>query len=106
LAELGEQRLLAMLAVVRNHGRIMESFTPSTLRGDLVLFSATADRTEDEITELADAWKSHVDGQVRVRRVPCGHEYMMHPEPQALIGAAIADELRRVQGNHTGEARP
>ncbi|MEV8438194.1 amino acid adenylation domain-containing protein [Actinosynnema sp. NPDC051121] len=106
LAELGEERLLAMLAVVRNHGRIMERFTPSTLRGDLVLFSATADRTEDEITELADAWTSHVDGQVRVHRIPCGHEYMMHPEPQALIGAAIADELRRVQGNHTGEARP
>ncbi len=106
LAELGEQRLLAMLAVVRNHGRIMERFTPSTLRGDLVLFSATADRSEDEVAELAEAWKSHVDGQVRVHRIPCGHEYMMHPEPQALIGAAIADELRRVQGNHTGEARP
>ncbi|MEU4743082.1 amino acid adenylation domain-containing protein [Actinosynnema sp. NPDC023658] len=106
LAELGEQRLLAMLAVVRNHGRIMERFTPSTLRGDLVLFAATADRSEDENTELAGTWKSYVDGEVRVHRIPCGHEYMMHPEPQALIGAAVADELRRVQGNHTGEARP
>ncbi|MEU4805237.1 amino acid adenylation domain-containing protein [Actinosynnema sp. NPDC023587] len=106
LAELGEQRLLAMLAVVRNHGRIMETFTPSAFDGDLVLFTAVADRAAEEVAELASSWTAHVTGEVRTHRVPCGHEYMMHPEPQALIGAAVAEELRRVQGNHIGEARP
>ncbi|CCH30551.1 non-ribosomal peptide synthetase [Actinosynnema sp. NPDC047251] len=106
LAELGEQRLLAMLSVVRNHGRIMETFAPGRFDGDLVLFSAVEDRSEAEVGELADSWAAHVTGEVRTHRVPCGHEYMMHPEPQALIGAAVAEELRRVQGNHIGEARP
>ncbi|MBB5954040.1 amino acid adenylation domain-containing protein/non-ribosomal peptide synthase protein (TIGR01720 family) [Saccharothrix tamanrassetensis] len=106
LADLGEQRLLAMLSVVRNHGRIMERFTPRTFHGDLVLFAAVRDRSEAEVAELADSWTAHVGGEVRTHRVPCGHEYMMHPEPQALIGAAVAEELRRVQGNQIREARP
>ncbi len=106
LAELGEQRLLAMLAVVRNHGRMMERFAPRTFDGDLVLFSAVEERSDEENAELADSWTAHTTGEVRTHRVPCGHEYMMHPEPQALIGAAVAEELRRVQGNHIGEARP
>ncbi|MEV0677483.1 amino acid adenylation domain-containing protein [Actinosynnema sp. NPDC050436] len=106
LAELGEQRLLAMLSVVRNHGRIMETFVPGAFDGDLVLFTAVEDRTDAEVAELADSWSAHVTGEVRAHRVPCGHEYMMHPGPQALIGAAVADELRRVHGDNTGEARP
>ncbi len=102
LAELGEDRLLAMLAVVRNHGKLMERFTPSRYTGPMRLFAAVEDLTEAEVDELAAAWAPHVDGPVELHRVHCGHEYMMHPEPQALIGAAIAAELRRVLESENG----
>jgi thioesterase domain-containing protein len=103
LAELGEQRLLAMLAVVRNHGKLMERFTPSLFTGEMRLFAAVEDLTEDEVTELTAAWSPHVDGTIRLHALPCGHEYMMHPEPQALIGAAIAADLRLVHGAENGD---
>jgi len=102
LAELGEERLLAMLAVVRNHGKLMERFTPSRYTGPMRLFAAVEDLTEAEVGELADAWAPHVDGPVELHPVHCGHEYMMHPEPQALIGAAIAADLRRVLESEIG----
>ncbi|MCS7481004.1 amino acid adenylation domain-containing protein [Umezawaea endophytica] len=102
LAELGEERLLAMLAVVRNHGKLMERFTPSRYTGAMRLFAAVEDLTEAEVGELADAWAPHVDGPVELHAVHCGHEYMMHPEPQALIGAAVAADLRRVLESEIG----
>jgi amino acid adenylation domain-containing protein len=103
LAELGEERLLAMLAVVRNHGKLMERFTPSRYTGSMRLFAAVEDLTETEVGELAQAWAPHVDGPVELHRVHCGHEYMMHPEPQAHIGAAIAADLRRVLESEIGD---
>jgi hypothetical protein len=66
------------------------------------LFAAVEDLTEAEVGELADAWAPHVDGPVELHEVHCGHEYMMHPEPQALIGAAIAADLRRVLESEIG----
>ncbi|WNV84491.1 non-ribosomal peptide synthetase [Umezawaea sp. Da 62-37] len=103
LAELGEERLLAMLAVVRNHGKLVERFVPSRYTGAMRLFAAVEDLTEAEVGELSEAWAPHVDGKIELHRVHCGHEYMMHPEPQALIGAAIAAELRRVHEAEIGD---
>ncbi len=67
------------------------------------LFAAVEDLTEDEVGELTAAWAPHVDGEIELHRVHCGHEYMMHPEPQALIGAAIAADLRRVHEAEIGD---
>ncbi|KAF4406782.1 amino acid adenylation domain-containing protein [Streptomyces lycii] len=96
LAGLGEQRVLAMLETMRNNARLMSEHDPGAFSGRMQLFVASANASDAEVAERAAQWERHVDGTVVVHQVPCSHDYMMHPDPLALVGAAVAAELQRL----------
>ncbi|WNF28008.1 amino acid adenylation domain-containing protein [Streptomyces sp. C11-1] len=97
MAALGEERVLAMLATMRNNGRLLSEYEPRAFEGKLDLFVATANLSDPEIADRVGQWTPHVkDARVAVHQVPCSHDYMMHPDPLALVGAAVAAELRRL----------
>ncbi|MGW1818011.1 thioesterase domain-containing protein [Streptomyces sp. NPDC002125] len=97
MAALGEEKVLAMLETMRNNGRLMSRFTPRGFTGRMQLFVASANLSESEVAERAALWEPHVEGPVVVHQVPCGHDYMMHPEPLALVGSALAAEFQRLR---------
>jgi amino acid adenylation domain-containing protein/non-ribosomal peptide synthase protein (TIGR01720 family) len=103
LADLGADRVLRMLDVVRTHGRLMEHFEPHRFTGKMLLAVSAAELSEEDIAERESRWAPFVDGQLEVHRIPCGHEYMMHPEPQARIGAVVAAELDRLHRAEFGD---
>ncbi|MFG3052749.1 amino acid adenylation domain-containing protein [Kitasatospora sp. NPDC048239] len=98
LAGLDEPGVLRLLRLSRAHGGLMERFTPGRFRGDLHLFAATEEWTADELAEQHHRWTGHVTGDVRLHRIACGHEYLMHPGPQAAVGRAVQSELARLDG--------
>ncbi|MFF2044616.1 amino acid adenylation domain-containing protein [Kitasatospora sp. NPDC058170] len=98
LAGLDEPGVLRLLRLSRVHGGLMERFTPGRFRGDLHLFAATEEWTADELAEQHGRWTAHVTGAVRLHRIACGHEYLMHPGPQAAVGRAVRSELARLDG--------
>ncbi|MFG3107536.1 amino acid adenylation domain-containing protein [Streptomyces tendae] len=96
MAALGEDRVLAMLETMRANGKALSDWEPRTFHGRLQLFVASAGLSEDEIAARGELWQPHVAGGIDVHRVPCAHDYMMHPDALALIGAAVAAELQRL----------
>ncbi|MFD5886499.1 amino acid adenylation domain-containing protein [Streptomyces sp. NPDC060334] len=96
MAALGEERVLAMLATMRNNGKLLGGYRPGTLHGRLQLFVASAGLSPDEVAAKVAGWAPHVDGVIEAQEVPCSHDYMMHPDPLALIGTAIAAGLARL----------
>ncbi|MEV8532241.1 amino acid adenylation domain-containing protein [Streptomyces sp. NPDC051211] len=76
---------------VRN-ARLMREFTPRQFDGDLLFFTATADKAPDDPT--AGDWAAHVTGEVRDHPVDCEHGAMTRPQPIARIGSVLAAELR------------
>jgi thioesterase domain-containing protein/aryl carrier-like protein len=96
MARLGEARVRAMLEAMRGNGRLLNAFEPRGFTGRMQLFVASANLTDQQVEARAELWRPHVAGGVDIQRVPCGHDYMMHPDPLALVGAAAAAELQRV----------
>ncbi|MGW0845437.1 amino acid adenylation domain-containing protein [Streptomyces sp. NPDC002787] len=96
MAALGEKRVLAMLETMRNNGKVLSGWEPRTFHGRMQLFVASASLTEDEIAARGAVWEPHVTGGIDLHRVPCAHDYMMHPDALALIGTAVAAELQRL----------
>ncbi|WP_281356742.1 condensation domain-containing protein [Amycolatopsis anabasis] len=95
LADIGERRMRNVLAVMNNNAVLAHKYRPGRFTGKVLLFVATAGLTKKAVAEQPRRWKPLVDGTVRVRRVDCGHEYLMHPGPQGAIGAVLAAELNR-----------
>ena len=51
--------------------------------------------TEDEIKRPIEAWRTYVDGQIKIHPVDCTHETMLEPLPVAKIGGVLAAELAK-----------
>ncbi|MER6345131.1 type I polyketide synthase [Streptomyces sp. NPDC001595] len=91
----------AIADVMRNNLRLAPQFAPGVFRGDVLFFSAGQERATDfpgdlaVLPDKADGWRPYVDGALQDHRVPCGHYEMTEPEPIALIGAAVAEALRK-----------
>ncbi|MFF4379835.1 amino acid adenylation domain-containing protein [Kitasatospora sp. NPDC001547] len=106
LADLDEESLLRLLRLSRHHGALMERFAPGRFTGDLHLFAAAEEWTADQLADQTGRWEPHVNGRVVVHRIAAGHEYLMHPGPQAVIGRLVDAELRRLDaGRGTGADR-
>ncbi|AYG80698.1 Linear gramicidin synthase subunit D [Streptomyces hundungensis] len=102
LAELGEQGVPRLLRLARTHGELMDRFTAGRFAGDMHLLLATREYAPDEADELTGRWEAHVEGELRVHRIDCGHEYLMHPGPQAVVGRVLDAALDRL--DHTPAA--
>jgi amino acid adenylation domain-containing protein len=95
LAVFDAQSMANVLAVMNNHAVHLQAFRPRYFAGRMLLFVAVPGLAEGEAEPWAGQWRPHVDA-VDARTLVCGHEFMMHPGPQSLIGAVVAEELRRV----------
>jgi thioesterase domain-containing protein/aryl carrier-like protein len=98
LAALGERRVSAMLAVMKNHDRLLEKFAPGRFSGKMLLFVASADLGEDELAARSDQWAPYVGAGVELHRIDCSHDDMMLPDPLSRIGNVLAAELDRLDG--------
>ncbi|MER5264192.1 amino acid adenylation domain-containing protein [Actinosynnema sp. NPDC002837] len=98
LAGLGDERVLAMIEVMKVHSRFSERYRPSRYDGEVLLFAASGELPEDELAERVDLWTPHV-GALRVHHLPGGHDHMMNPGHLARIGAAVAAGMSRPPGN-------
>jgi enterobactin synthetase component F len=98
LSNLQEHHIWAMYDVAKNNHLLASNFIPARFDGDLLLFSATADRTGDE--PPPQAWRSYISGEISVREVPCRHQLMTEPESLAKIGAILRTELERMTATH------
>jgi thioesterase domain-containing protein len=80
---------------MHNHAVHLQSFEPRHFDGRMLLFVAIPGVAEDEQEPWVAQWRPHV-ASVDARTLVCGHEFMMHPGPQSLIGAVVDEELRKV----------
>jgi amino acid adenylation domain-containing protein len=94
LAELGEERVFALLDAMRRTTDLTERHTPGSYDGELTLLVAQPTDAPDEVADRTARWASYA-GSVRAYRVACPHDDMMDPGPQAEIGAVLDAELRR-----------
>jgi thioesterase domain-containing protein len=94
LSTLQERHIWAMYDVAKNNHLLASNFIPARFDGNLLLFSATVDRTGDE--PPPQAWKPYISGEIRVREVPCRHQLMTEPESLAKIGAILRTEFERM----------
>ncbi|MET9262182.1 amino acid adenylation domain-containing protein [Amycolatopsis sp. NPDC004079] len=93
LADIGEERMTRVLAVMDNNAALAHQYRPTRFTGAVELFVAAEGLTDAEVAERAGRWVPHVAGPVRPHRIDCGHEYLMDPRPQAEVGAAVAETL-------------
>jgi nonribosomal peptide synthetase DhbF len=94
LSALQEHHIWAMYDVAKNNHLLASNFIPARFAGDLLLFSATVDRTGEE--PPPEAWLPYVGGEIRIREVPCRHQLMTEPESLARIGSILRTELERI----------
>jgi thioesterase domain-containing protein len=91
LSTLRENQIRNMYEVARNNHLLVSNFTPSRYYGDLLLFTATADRTGDE--PPPQAWEPYVMGETHVHPIPCRHQLMTEPQSLSRVGAVLRVQL-------------
>lgn len=96
LASIDEYHVSAMAKISNNAINLVMDFTPRVFRGDLLLFIATIDQTEN--APYSDAWEPYVDGVIHTHLIASGHTHMMQPESLAEIGPIVASKLREITG--------
>jgi thioesterase domain-containing protein len=94
LSILEERHMWAMYDVARNNHTLASQYIPGKFDGDLLLFTATVDRVGEE--PLPEAWRPHVNREIRVREIPCRHQLMTEPASLARIGCVLSAELERL----------
>lgn len=95
LDEWPDQRVLALLRVIRNNVALARAYRPGRVDCPLLFCAA---RNPPRLEVKLARWQLVVTGPVDVMEVDCLHNHMMLTEPAARIGAAIttmlADEAR------------
>lgn len=85
-----DQRVLALLRVVRNNVTLARAYQPGRVDCPLLFCAA---RNPPRLAEKLAMWRPLVTGAVDVVEVDCLHNHMMLPDPVAQIGAAITTLL-------------
>jgi thioesterase domain-containing protein len=94
LSILEERHMLAMYDLAKNNHILATEYIPGKFEGDILLFTATADRTGEE--PPPEAWRAHVTGEIRVHEIPCRHQLMTEPTSLAKIGSILSDKLEQL----------
>jgi thioesterase domain-containing protein len=103
LSILQEHHIWAMYEIARNNHLLASRFVPTRFKGDLLLFTATADRSGEE--PPPESWLPHISGELRIREVPCRHQLMMEPASLARIGSVLRAELAQPKSLTSNEAQ-
>jgi thioesterase domain-containing protein len=91
LAAFDRETIRAIAGVFADNVALAARFAPTTYRGDVLLFVATAG-TADAVSTPA-AWAPHVTGAVEVHHVDCAHGAMTRPAALAHIAPVLAARL-------------
>jgi thioesterase domain-containing protein len=91
LSGITERQLSRLLDVNRNHGTMLQRFTPRRFKGTMLLFAATA--SQDDVQGHAATWAPYVDGQLEVHEIPCDHDDMLSVDQAELIATIVAAKL-------------
>ena len=75
------------------HLGLASQYEPGHFGGDLLLFTATADRTGEE--PPPEAWHPYMTGEMRTHEIPCRHQLMTEPSSLGAIGTILSAELNR-----------
>lgn len=94
--EKGEVEALRM--VVANNRRLLRHFVPGRFRGDLLFFTAALGRQDGWPT--AQAWRSHLTGEIENRSIPVTHDNLADPDALASIGPLVAARLLTQTSTH------
>jgi thioesterase domain-containing protein/aryl carrier-like protein len=105
LAAAGTERLARLVEVMRAHAVMVGRFRPRRFHGRMDLFIATDGLSGADADVVAHRWAAAVQGPVVTHGVPFGHEYLMHPEPQAQIARAVDRQLRAIATMNGSERR-
>ncbi|MGH3911799.1 MAG: amino acid adenylation domain-containing protein [Pseudonocardiaceae bacterium] len=97
LAGLQEQHISAIIEILINNARLAQDFTPARLPGDLLLFTATAERGDD--APIPQMWKPYIDGEIENHDVTTSHNRMTQPGSLAQIGPILAAKLHDIASN-------
>ena len=92
LAALDDDVIGAILTAFRESPRLMASFRPRAVQGDLLFFRATL-REEGDAMPTPEAWQPYVQGRIAIHDIPCRHERMIHPDALTTIGPILATAL-------------
>ncbi|MFF4399817.1 amino acid adenylation domain-containing protein [Streptomyces sp. NPDC001480] len=85
---LAERDLDLLMAVMRHHTDIARRFTPRRFAGPLTLCVAAHEERTGR-AGLAERWRPHLEGELTVHQVPCGHEEMLGRDAARRISALI-----------------
>jgi thioesterase domain-containing protein len=85
-----DQRVLALLRVIRNNVALARTYRPGRVDCPLLFCAA---RNPPQLADKLARWRSVVTDAIDVVEVDCLHNHMMLPEPVARIGAAITTLL-------------
>ncbi|MGW6020537.1 amino acid adenylation domain-containing protein [Streptomyces sp. NPDC055099] len=103
---MSEQALANLETVVRNMSGFAPDHTPRPSRGDLTLFVAAADRSEDRpVAEAVASWRPYIEGAIESHEVPVGHYDMLKPEALSRITRVVARKLDATEKTTEGNAQ-
>ncbi|MGW7043589.1 amino acid adenylation domain-containing protein [Streptomyces avermitilis] len=103
---MSDQVLANLEKVLRNMSGFAPDHTPRLFQGNLLLFVATADRTDDApAADAAQGWRPHIEGDIETHEVPVGHYDMLRPEPLSGIARVVARRLEQPRGTTSEKAR-
>ncbi|MBI3435003.1 MAG: alpha/beta fold hydrolase, partial [Proteobacteria bacterium] len=95
LSKLEAHHHAAIMDALGNNARLMRTFQPQRLRGDLTLFVAM----QGEFKAPRAAWRAYVEGEVIIHRIDCAHDNMMDPFAAEQIGRTLSGALARQRMN-------
>nr|WP_268983290.1 non-ribosomal peptide synthetase [Streptomyces musisoli] len=97
LSGFDETVLARLLAACVNGTRLAARYTPAVFHGDVVFFTAAAEREARGTGHDVhfSAWEAHVAGSVENYDVDCAHTDMTAAAPVQEISRVIAQELRK-----------
>jgi aspartate racemase len=95
LASFGKTRMLDFGVVLANNRRMTAGFRPPWFDGRVLLFVATAGKTDvaAALASGADAWRPYAGGGVQTHPLDCDHGEMADPGPLAEICRVVAQAL-------------
>ncbi|MFB6893730.1 amino acid adenylation domain-containing protein, partial [Kitasatospora sp. NPDC056327] len=79
--------LAAMGRAWERHTRMVRTFVPGRVRGDVLFFTATRDRAEG--TPAATVWEEHVEGRIIDRHLDATHHGLMDRHHLAEVARAV-----------------
>ncbi|MGB8944539.1 MAG: alpha/beta fold hydrolase, partial [Streptomyces sp.] len=105
---MSEQALSNLETVVRNMSGFAPDHTPRPSRGDLLLFVAAADRTEDRtVADAVASWRPYIEGDIESHEVPVGHYDMLKPEALSRVTRVLTQKLGAANpGRRTSTRNP